>query len=105
MNPTTPFPFTKGESHLERCHPHIVERLRKLWGYPEGRRYLSTLLVDDRGGRQGFSREVFNEIIALSNQYPEPVIHAFEGQSALAFRRVGAGFDGSMDLSRRRAAL
>lgn len=61
-----PFPFTTGESHLERAHPHIVERLRTAWGYPEGGRYLAKLIVDTRGGRTGFSKEVMSELLTLA---------------------------------------
>ena len=63
---TQPFPFTTGESHIERKHPHIAERLRVLWGFPEGGRYLSKLIVDARGGRAGFSTEVMSELLTLA---------------------------------------
>jgi len=61
-----PFPFTTGESYIERKHPHIAERLRVLWGFPEGGRYLSKLIVDTRGGRTGFAPEVMSELLILA---------------------------------------
>jgi hypothetical protein len=61
-----PFPFTTGESYLERRHPHITERLHLLWGFPEGGRYLAKLIIDSRGGRTGFSPEVMSELLVLA---------------------------------------
>ncbi|HEY4375058.1 MAG TPA: hypothetical protein VGN52_24265 [Burkholderiales bacterium] len=88
---TQPFPFTTGESHVERAHPHIVERLRTTWGYPEGGRYLAKLIVDSRGGRTGFSKEVMSELLTLATLAAE--VHApLEG--TLPFKggaRVGEG--------------
>lgn len=61
-----PFPFNTGASELERAHPHIVERLRLTWGFPEGGRYLAKLIVDTRGGRVGFSPSVMSELLTLA---------------------------------------
>lgn len=45
--------------------PHLA-RIEALWGTPEGRRYISNLLTDDRGGkRQGFPPEHAKTIFAL----------------------------------------
>jgi hypothetical protein len=66
------FPFNNGASFVERAHPHIVERLRFLWGYPEGGRYLAQLIVDARGGRRGFSKEVMSELLTLANLAANP---------------------------------
>ncbi len=73
MNPRTQFPFGNGQTQLELNHPHIVERLRMLWGHPEGMTFLSGLLVDNRGGRKGFTREVFTELAALLRPVPAGV--------------------------------
>jgi len=103
MSPSKLFPFGASQSNLERSYPHIVERLRPLWGYPEGKAYLSALLVDHRGGRQGFSSQVFSEILDLLDNYPQE----FSGVAAkpaagIAWRSPGAVFADSHDLSRRR---
>jgi len=66
MTTQKPFPFTTGESFLERLHPHITQRLHLLWGYPEGGRYLAKLIIDSRGGRTGFSHEVMSELMVLA---------------------------------------
>jgi len=73
------FPFNDGASHLERAHPHIVERLRFTWGYPEGGRYLAQLIIDGRGGRRGFSKQVMSELLTLATMAANP--HA-EGRAA-----------------------
>ena len=50
----------------------ILQRLRTLWGSPEGERYLASLIIDERGGRAGFSREVFKDLLKrLLSQIPE----------------------------------
>ncbi len=51
--------------HLEKHHDHILRRLDEIWDQPEIHDFLSDLLIDKRGGRKGFSKEVSQEIIAL----------------------------------------
>jgi hypothetical protein len=51
--------------HLEQQHDRILRRIDEIWDTPEIHDYLSDLLIDKRGGRQGFSPEVTKEIIAL----------------------------------------
>ena len=72
MKTPNAFPFSTGESHIERAHPHIVDRLRLLWGYPEGGRYLAKLIIDSRGGRTGFSHEVMSELMVLATIISNP---------------------------------
>jgi hypothetical protein len=60
------FPLGRCTTSIEREHPHIVERLRLLWGEPEGLRYLNGLILDMRGDRAGFSEEVMNELFFLA---------------------------------------
>ena len=72
MSQLQEFPFNGGISHVEQAHPHIVERLRFLWGYPEGGRYLAQLIIDARGGRRGFSHEVMSELLTLANMMANP---------------------------------
>ncbi|HEY4374531.1 MAG TPA: hypothetical protein VGN52_21595 [Burkholderiales bacterium] len=106
MSVRIPFPLSSSNTHLERSHPHIVERLRLLWGYPEGHTYLTRLLVDHRGGRQGFSREVFSEISELLETYPAEFTQPRRAPANdLVWRRPGAGFVDLHDNSRRRAGI
>jgi hypothetical protein len=56
---------------LEAKYPRIAETVRDLWGKPELDRYLDRLLIDERGGRQGFPPEVLEALLALSRQHGE----------------------------------
>jgi hypothetical protein len=99
----TTFPFGNGQSNLEKRHPHIVERLRLLWGQPEGGTYLADLLVDKRGGRAGFAPEVFSELLMLANRLPSlPLGNIRMDATTPAMRR--GGFSDMHDASRRRLA-
>lgn len=48
------------------AYPHLLQPLTTLWGHPEFDRYVSRLLVDDRGGRKGFAAEVVAELLFLA---------------------------------------
>ena len=53
-------------SELAKAFPRIVNRLAATWDNPfEGGKYLDSLLVDDRGGRQGFPMPVLRDLIGL----------------------------------------
>ena len=45
--------------------PHILARLADLWGSAALDAYLDELMLDDRGGRQGFPPDVGTEIFRL----------------------------------------
>ena len=45
--------------------PHILARLADLWGSTALDAYLDGLMLDDRGGRQGFPPDVGTEIFRL----------------------------------------
>jgi hypothetical protein len=61
------------ESWLERHHPHIVQKLVLLWGYPECLNFLKSLVIDWRGDRQGFRREVMAELVFLHALLPHMI--------------------------------
>jgi hypothetical protein len=54
-------------SHLEQQFPRIAFRLVELWENVACGDYLRSLLMDDRGGRQGFPPEVVEELILLDS--------------------------------------
>jgi hypothetical protein len=67
-----------GISLAESCAtcPHAVERLLSQWRKPvEFHRVLDSLLIDLRGGRQGFSFEIVSEFSALGEYYDLNVGH------------------------------
>lgn len=50
-----------------REFPHVLNKLAALWADDEAcGEYLESLLIDYRGGRQGFPRAALSELIALN---------------------------------------
>lgn len=59
---------------LAKHHPRIINILAEHWNSPvEGRAYLDGLLLDDRGGREGFGMSVLRELIALKELHNKVV--------------------------------
>lgn len=52
-------------SSIEADFPHIAEKLSQVWGYPECFSYLSELIIDNRGNRKGFDREIMHDLMLL----------------------------------------
>jgi hypothetical protein len=46
-------------------YPHIVESVCLMWGGREADAYLNKLVIDTRGGRKGFPRDVMDDLIVL----------------------------------------
>lgn len=51
---------------IEISFPHILEKIQALWGYPEMDYYFVRLTIDDRGDRQGFPAEVWDDLQMLT---------------------------------------
>lgn len=66
----------KYPNSLARGYPHVLNRLMQLWATPEFDPYMQDLMVDKRGGRQGFPLEVVAELM-------------FMGELHDAFKRKG----------------
>jgi len=47
-------------------YPHIIESICLMWGGREADAYLSKLVIDTRGGRKGFPRDVMDELLILA---------------------------------------
>lgn len=76
--------------HLEEKFDRILVKLEELWDQPEIHNYFSDLLIDKRGGRQGFPKEVMNELIILHE------FHEFR-----PFRKAERREDAIRELERR----
>jgi ankyrin repeat protein len=50
---------------LEDKFDRILVNIEKLWGKPEIEDYFTDLIIDRRGGRQGFPKEVLDDILRL----------------------------------------
>ena len=55
--------------NLERCHPHILEKIVHLWHTPQMEAFFLELMVNSRGERHGFSHEVASELYYLSKVF------------------------------------
>jgi hypothetical protein len=51
---------------LEEQFPNLLQRVTVMWGEPEAHAFLQKLIVDERGGRQGFPFDVMSELLVLS---------------------------------------
>ncbi len=51
---------------LESKYPRIMENIIVLWGFQEMNEFFRKLILDDRGDRQGFPPEAWDELNALS---------------------------------------
>lgn len=60
-------PVADSRSALEIRYRRIAENIALIWGEPEALRYLESLVVDNRGGRAGFDKEVVSELMMLSS--------------------------------------
>ena len=52
--------------HLETQYPRIFSKIMDLWATLELEDFFGELMVDKRGGRQGFPPDVMNDILTLS---------------------------------------
>lgn len=61
---------------LPRKFPRIANRLAYVWQWPlQCERYLDELMMDERGGRQGFPEDVAQEIAALKAYFLKRTAH------------------------------
>lgn len=59
-------------SALEIQFPHLLANIIALWKTPDIFLRLEDLLLDGRGGRQGFPEEVHSELAMLIQIIPRP---------------------------------
>lgn len=60
---------------LAQQYPRILNKILSLWDTPSIGAYFADLLVDDRGNRAGFPKEVASEIFYLSTLVPKQAEH------------------------------
>jgi hypothetical protein len=65
------------QTALEKDFPRILTTIQSMWGYPELNNYFRKLTLDSRGDREGFPKEVWEEIFTLLYLHqmivPEPL--------------------------------
>lgn len=59
-------------SPLEEHFPRLVTEIQSFWGSPACFDQLQGLLVDTRGGRQGFPEAVYSDLFMLLSLIPRP---------------------------------
>lgn len=59
-------------SPLEEHFPRLVPEIVAFWGSPTCFDQLQGLLVDTRGGRQGFPADVYSDLSMLLTLVPRP---------------------------------
>ena len=57
--------FDEASAILKKAFPRIHEKFVSLWGTGEGETFLDKLIMDDRGGRQGFPPSVMGALLIL----------------------------------------
>lgn len=82
-------------SYIEQRHAHILQTVDQLWDTPDIDDYLGDLLIDKRGGRQGFAPEAIREINAMREFRQRETLRAAESaaMAAQALHQRGIGFN------------
>ena len=57
--------FDESIAVLKSNFPRIHQNIVSMWGRPEGEEFLDNLIMDDRGGRQGFPQDVMGALLLL----------------------------------------
>lgn len=60
------------EALRDKGYERIADRLDILWGTVECDKYLWKLLIDERGSRDGFAIDVFDDLLGLCNAHTIP---------------------------------
>lgn len=50
-------------------YPRIGEKISLMWGYVELQKYLSDIICDERGGRQGFPVPVMTALLEVHRRH------------------------------------
>jgi len=50
-------------------YPRIGEKISLMWGYVELQKYLSTIVLDERGGRLGFPKPVLAALLEIHRRH------------------------------------
>jgi len=81
--------------HLEKSFDRILTRIEDLWDTPEIDDYFSDLVIDKRGGRKGFPKEVMEEIMYLRDYRESEKIRQAEHEidAILELKRRGINLD------------
>jgi hypothetical protein len=74
--PTAPVIPTGVPPHLSiiwEQFPRIGEKISLMWGYIELQKYLSSIILDERGGRDGFPKPVLAALVEIHRRHAKIV--------------------------------
>jgi hypothetical protein len=69
---------------IREQYPNIGNKIASLWGSVQLHKYLNQIIIDDRGGRQGFPQPIISALLRI-----------FQHHSTLV--PVNVGLDGTWD--------
>ncbi|HEV2610047.1 MAG TPA: hypothetical protein VGU61_07245 [Noviherbaspirillum sp.] len=61
---------------MEQNFRHVLTAIESMWGYPELNTYFAKLTMNERGSREGFPPEVWDDIRLLWDIHLEIVPHS-----------------------------
>jgi hypothetical protein len=64
-NPAFPPAIAKDVSLILESYPNIGQKIMQAWGTGELRRYLGTVIFDERGGRHGFPETIVSALFRV----------------------------------------
>jgi ankyrin repeat protein len=80
---------------LEQKYERILTKIDELWDTPEIDAYFSDLIIDTRGGRQGFPKDVLDDILVLRDFREAERLRGAETQidALREMERLGVAFN------------
>lgn len=60
-----PAPVPPSGPTLEKDYPRVMEAIIAMWGFKELNQYFRKLTIDERGDREGFPPEVWDDLHTL----------------------------------------
>jgi hypothetical protein len=72
---SSPAELAQDVSMIQRLFPRIGEKIISMWGSVALNSYLSSLIFDERGGRQGFPEQIAAALFRLLKGH-EALIHS-----------------------------
>jgi len=62
---------------MEKDFPRVLQAIQAMWGYQELNVYFRKLMMDQRGDREGFPKEVWEDLYLLEHMHHEIVPETF----------------------------
>ena len=66
--PRAPDPYV---TTMERDFPRVLQAIQAMWGYQEMNLYFRKLMMDERGARDGFPKDVWEDLYMLAHMHQQ----------------------------------